>query len=377
MKFGRAKNFDINFNHRCSDLSLFLQFNDFAYEIADVSHVNAANVYGLMDSFSSTITSFALSSDSEWPYVTVPHFEVRGQKFFNVSSAQLLSFAPVVYDVEAWNAYSVQNQGWIQESYDLRGDDAIPDPISTEVYRFDEERNTVVVNDHSEYAPLWQEASAPSNTATINADLYSHDIFHKVFDFARQTESAILSAVFDPTDLLGEEALYQTGDGIFHPESILVQNIYDSFDASTRMVVGALIAVIPWGLYFEGLLHEGANGLICVLRDTCGDEFTYRLDGPHATYVGEGDLHDRRYDDLEFYTEFASFVDFSDADNDAIDAHCEYSLHIFPSLELEEAYHSKKPFLFTVAVVLVFFFTSLIFMVYDFLVSVPLFYYEE
>ena len=72
------------FDHRCSDLSIFLQFNDFAYEIADVSHVNAANVYGLMDSFSSTITSFALSSDSEWPYVTVPHFEVRGQKFFNV-----------------------------------------------------------------------------------------------------------------------------------------------------------------------------------------------------------------------------------------------------------------------------------------------------
>ena len=325
-----------------------------------------------MDSFRSTITSFALSAGAAWPNVTVPHYEVRGQKFFNVSAGKLLSFAPLVTDLDAWNAFSVREQGWIQESYDLRGDDRIPEPIRTQVYELNEEGKPVAVNHRPEYAPLWQQARAPADTKNINFDLYSNELFRKVFDFSRLTDSAILSQVFDPATLLGGDASNTFGEAMAHPESILVETVYDSFDASTRNVVGALVAAIPWSLYFEGLLHEGANGLICVLKNTCGDEFTYRLDGPEAHYLGEGDRHDRYYDDFEFITEFAPFVDFTNADDDSIAAHCEYSLHIYPSAALEEAYHSKKPFLFTIAVVMVFIFTSLIFMVYDFLVRMGL-----
>ena len=58
-----------------------------------------------------------------------------------------------------------------------------------------------------------------------------------MFNFARTTDSAVLSQVFDPTTLLGEEAMFVAGDGRVHPESILVQNIYDNFDLRSRKVV--------------------------------------------------------------------------------------------------------------------------------------------
>jgi hypothetical protein len=345
-----------------------------------VSQANAENIYGLMDSCSSTITSFALSTDAQWPYVTIPHFEVRGEKFFNVSSARLLAFAPVVHDkdVDAWNRYSVQEQGWIAESYRLRGDtQRNPNPIHDQVYRTDANGREEAVPESSsssgvEYAPLWQEASAPTNVDGINYNLYSNSLFRKVFDFARMTRSAVLSAVTDPSTLFGDEAGHaqDSTDGLLaDPDSILVQNVYDTFDERERQVVAALIAVLPWKVYFEGLMHDGANGLICVLRDTCGAEFTYRLDGPKAVYLGQGDHHEAEFDDLEFARPFAPFIDYSTADTASMEAHCEYSLHIFPSSVLEKAYHSRKPTLFTIAVVSVFFFTSIVFVTYDFLVQ--------
>jgi hypothetical protein len=86
-------------------------------------------------------------------------------------------------------------------------------------------------------------------------------------------------------------------------------------------------------------------------------------------FLGKGDHHDSKYDSLEFAAPFAPFVDFSDADDDSLDAHCEYSLHIYPTQDLEDEYRTSKPAVFTSVVVLVFLFTSMVFMIYDFLVQ--------
>ena len=288
----------------------------------------------------------------------------------NISNSQLLSFAPIVSNLDTWSSYSVANQNWIQESYDLRGDTTSPAPIESKVYYRHEDGSKIPEEaGKAEYAPLWQEARAPSDTSSINFNLMSHEVFDKVFNLARQVKTAVLSEVFDPATLLGEEALFKDANGEVHPVSILVQPVFDEFDEETRSVVGAVVAVLPWDIYFENLLHDGAEGLVCVMRDTCGDVFSYRIDGPHATFLGTGDHHDSKYDSLEFAVPFAPFVDFSDADDDSVDAHCEYSLHIYPTQDLEDEYHTSKPAVFTSVVVLVFVFTTLVFMTYDFLVQ--------
>jgi hypothetical protein len=45
--------------------------------------------------------------------------------------------------------------------------------------------------------------------------------------------------------------------------------------------------------------------MVVVLHSTCGDHYTYQLDGPDAIFLGEGDLHDTSYDYMEVDTEFA------------------------------------------------------------------------
>ena len=394
-------------------------------------------MYGLVESFSSTITSYALDTNSKWPYVTMPHMEARGSDFLSVSNAHLVGFAPIVNldNINEWNSYSILNQGWIQDSYNYINENdyevvvleeevvvvignttsnatavtasansssaeapaasssssvgVAPDPIRHQVHRTDpKEGNVIAVNKDTidSYVdivvPLWQEAHAPLDTQMINNDLYSHPIFRKVFDFSRDTNSAILSQVFPVEELLGEEArvvyskkeLYGTDDYAgteeIHPESILVQNVYDTFNKNTRQVVGALVTVIPWDIYLNDVLHEGANGVVCVLKDTCGDAFTYKLYGREAVFLGEGDLHESKYDYLEYVTPFAPFIDFTAADDDLVAAHCEYSLHIYPSTEMEDEYHNNKPIYYSIGAVSVFLITSFVFLLYDVMVRI-------
>jgi hypothetical protein len=306
------------------------------------------------------------------PFVTVPHFEVRGQHFKAVSDANVIAYTPIVSEenLELWNDYSNENQGWIQESYVLRGaEDETASPIIPFIYRNSSEGKPVREIGGGEYSPLWQQANAPSDDKIINFNLLSHDLYHKTFDFARATKSAILSQVFDPSGLFGNNALFRREDKDVNPECILVQPVYDGFEKNTSNVVGAVIAVLPWDLYFEDLLHEGADGLICVLTDTCGDAFTYRIDGPVTTYLGEGDLHESKYDYLEQTVLFTPPQDFNGATEAQKESHCEYYLHIYPSSGLEDDYHTSQPAVFTAAVVLVFFFTTMVFLIYDLLVQ--------
>jgi hypothetical protein len=341
-------------------LLLKTKFKDFAFEIDDASHRNAENVYRVLESFSTSITSIALDHESTWPNITVPHFEVRGDRFRAAIDARLVSFCPIVTDVEEWNDYSVEHQAWMAESYEWRGEEDSPDPIPTQVYRVLEGGTMVPEQDKVEYCPLWQQSEAPNDTSVINFNLLSHDIFGRVFDLMRYFKAPVLSQAFDPSTLLGSGARLDTD----HPESILVHPVFAEFDYTT--VVGAVIAVIPWDTYFSDLLHYGANGVICVIVDTCGDDFTYRVDGPRATYLGKGDLHNPKYDFLEH----VAAVDFSKSQEvDGEGNHCGYTLHLFPAEDLEQEYYTNLPGIFCAFVFLIFLFTSAVFMIYDFLVQ--------
>jgi hypothetical protein len=71
------------------------------------------------------------------------------------------------------------------------------------------------------------------------------------------------------------------------------------------------------------------------------------------------------------YSNIFTFTSFSriEEDNDDADVHCFYSLHVYPSTDMEASYATNKPAIFTAVVVLVFIFTASVFMLYDFFVT--------
>jgi hypothetical protein len=161
------------------------------------------------------------------------------------------------------------------------------------------------------------------------------------------------------------------GDSFGHlgetPESLLLQPIFEDFSADAK-IVAHFAAVLEWDLYFENILHAGADGIILVVKDTCNEEFTFEINGPNVTFLGHADFHDKKYDHLVRSTRFATFgKNDEDEEEDAIedDEACKFFLYIYPSDKMHDVYTTNAAALATMAVVLIFFFTALVFVVYD------------
>ena len=86
--------------------------------------------------------------------------------------------------------------------------------------------------------------------------------------------------------------------------------IYSSFDVDRSdmdNLVGYVAGVGLWDFYLSRLLPEGVKGVYAVLSNTCSQTVTYSINGPVATYLGEGDLHGGEFDYLEKSLVFEGF----------------------------------------------------------------------
>jgi hypothetical protein len=96
------------------------------------------------------------------------------------------------------------------------------------------------------------------------------------------------------------------------PHALSMAPVYKDFNQtsnreSSDSVVGYVCGFAPWDLYLSRLLPEGVNGVYAVLSNSCAQTVTYLINGPIATYLGEGDLHQPQYDSLKQQLDFTGF----------------------------------------------------------------------
>lgn len=349
----------------------------------------AKNIYMTVGGFSSTVTSNYLSTrGAEWPFVNMPYFEVHGNGVNELANSLFLAFAPYVNasEMDRWNLYTRYMQGWIQEgveySAELHADyfnetkKMQVDAIYPYIFRHgpgNDSDSVVQVQipetvdssstDKGRFMPVWQVAPAPHDPKIINYNLLDNDVFQRVNNGMHSVNKPVLS---EATDLafLYEGSIY---DDPTHPHSFLLQPIYHDFVNHTEAdILGSLVAVIGWDYYFKNLLPPEAHGVIVVMKDTCGDMFSYQINGMEAVFLGYGDHQEPAYSHLE---EASLFDPLTRLEVSEEHLHCEYDMHIYPSKELEDDYMTNKPIIYTVVVISVFLCTVMVFVLYDFLVQ--------
>jgi class 3 adenylate cyclase len=143
--------------------------------------------------------------------------------------------------------------------------------------------------------------------------------------------------------------------------------VFDRPDGD-RKLTGMLLSAVYWRTYFREILPPGANGIIVILENTCNQQYTYRIDGVEAKFLGHGDLHDTKYNDLESVADFEE-INADEVSEDLQGANCQYRVRVFPSQEFEDDRTTSKPALYALALALVFFFTSAVFILYDYCVE--------
>lgn len=232
---------------------------------------------------------------------------------------------------------------------------------SRDLYTFD--GNIAVEGDATLYTPVWQFGPNVLDPSLINLDLHSHPVIKRVIDDVQLLNESLISEIFDVTFVLGFTEANQRVDDI--PRSVVVQAVHETFDETSR-VVGYLIAVEAWTHFFERALPHGVDGFIVDIKSSCGPEFTFQVDGPDATFVGQGDLHNSKYDDISLSSVFSPFR----SRGEEYDAtHCQKTLHVYPSELFEAPFHTNKPYLYAGAVLLMFSITCGVFLFYDYTVQ--------
>ena len=407
-----------------------IEFYDNANNIMDVCETHLRQSLRSLDDFGVAVTSYGRTS-FEWPYVTIPDFGVRAASVRNTANIGFLGLAPRIDDTkrQVWGNWSSSGASsstdWIEDAlaYEQEfrsvGSSSDKDSILNDGYgrrmvkEDDEEEGlktpvkvssttgvamsiykkdgsqSIVDQGESSYYPMWYHS--PVQKDLINYNILSHRQSGEEAQIAINSQRVVISRVLDimsSADDVGG-VTYQATDEPFGevalPGSYIYFPIFSSYHyhrTSHRELVGLLIATFDWKSYLSPRkIPDTANGIHIVVANACGDAFTFQVQQEAIVFVGEGDLHERQFDDMMVAMDLPTILKTTTTDNDDgedrissngiefNDEYCSMSLHIFPSNGMKRTYYSDKPMFFTIMIVVVFLFTAVVFETYDWMVE--------
>lgn len=410
------------------------QFQSYAKQLIEASKRNAETTFGIVNNFAITSSSFADDTNQAWPNVTIPDFADRNHRLVDFSRSNRILFAPIVPTAkfEPWMQYARTNKIKMYEddiSYlpvnqqQLTAEDLAMNESFPWVFKFADtddtidtttNKNAVVVEivpekiaDQTIIVPTWQ--TYPLSVPPLTYyNIISNDETKNAFDVTMLTRKPTLilgKSKTQTSDIKVEEKINggemerKTFEAELISQSFLVQPIFERYSLeldSEKRIVGILLVVIDWELYFQNILNKDAKGLIVVLSSSCSSSsknkiedkdrysVTYRVDGPNVEVIGDfvssgnrgGDVHDPKYDYLKIEKSFADFnVMYEKEEEDKIlmDKHdiCipKITLTIYPSEDLESLFKSNNPGMYAIGVIVVFVITNIVFIIYDYFVT--------
>jgi len=258
-------------------------FTNIATQLANAANRNVKQSMNIIQSVSTAATSYASQTDSKWPYVTIPDFEVQMHQIRALSGGQMIFFTPIIADetLDAWGMYSTQNQAWIEEGlhvindgYQVDNQVNHTDPGRIPPFLHTLQGNKVPMSPRGYYAPLWQFSPPPSTANMVNLDLfYIFPWFETLSSEVLMTRHPILSETIDMHVLFSSKTTQDNNeDPIVAPaaneegyestqqhqqeqvHSILMYPVFETF-APDAPIRGFLLALVPWEEYFHNVLQ--------------------------------------------------------------------------------------------------------------------------
>ncbi|KAG7339562.1 adenylate and guanylate cyclase catalytic domain containing protein [Nitzschia inconspicua] len=390
------------------------KFESSADAVIKASNENVLQSFNALETLSVTLTSFVKEQmDNGYPssFITVPDTEFHLGKASQNANAFGIAFMPHVAkeDYFLWEEFSAANQDWIAEANLALGRDdprfhdntTFLTPFIFDTVPFDangnemdlsyalatcrnvngttlSEQNSLVFEkrrvavdpddyDMDYYTPAWQWTPAPNPNVTDfelgNFNLLFDPLFNQNFYILEQTRKTTFYDVCDGSKVFNPATL---PPGLY---SLTSTPIFEDFQ-DVAPIVGTITALITWKGFFENILVEKSEPVYAVVTNRCaGKTSTFLIEGAEATFMGNFDAHDSRYDGLERSAGFADFA-YSEEFLNAIDGHaCTYTLLVYPTKQMEDMYSSNDPWIYAAVVIAIFIFTAIAFFLFDCLVQ--------
>jgi len=352
-------------------------------------------------SLSNAWTAYALQSNSTWPFVTIPHSAQELEPFLSLADASALTVFPIVprHLRAEWEAYSVKNQHWIDD--DLSHSDR-PLTTSDENETPEETADTIspyiknyvgVDTSPGIWLPWWQYAPVIPNRWFVNFNRLAWNGFGAQLETLLQAKATLSETItfvpgldyqstrdyafFDQLLRAGASGQsYNPGEPlsyIFYP---ILQDFDDGNDPHNPKVVAILSATVNWKSYFQDILPDSAQGIVCVVRNSAGQAFTYQVNGRAAEFLGMQDMHDPQFNHMKLTADYSNFHTANNNNQTkqytgvpVDDQTISYHIDVYPSVVLQNQYYSQNPVYFALIMASVFVVCALIFCIYNFLVE--------
>jgi hypothetical protein len=225
----------------------------------------------------------------------------------------------------------------------------------------------------------WDLYSDPENTAIENVfktglvTFSSAYLIHVEGDDEINESNEIYADFFKDYIDPGEESMEPISDINYPVRSNAADNVaIPGLNNETDSNVVAMLALsIYWRDMLQNILPTGADGVDVVFSGECSPSFTYRINGPTTTYRGSGDLHEPAYSHMGTSANLFNLPGSgrSYSGLPISQDYCPYTLTVYPSAVMQGHYTTQTPMLFTIAAVMIFLFTSAVFVLYDIMVE--------
>ncbi|KAL3939182.1 MAG: hypothetical protein SGBAC_006040 [Bacillariaceae sp.] len=325
--------------------------------------------FGAIDMFFSDVTA---NANGTWPLVTPPEFTRRITELHSMVG---LSFSLLLPRVDKdrrteWEEYSVANQGWLRESLafttGVNKEDVEVDPILPQIFNIHSTDGRGPDTGPGPYFPIWM-LHPPQ--AGININMHNYPPQRDVMDFVIANKRPAFGTnddYIDPEKPRGREysVLQSTPNLNYQNDAFAFAQfpVYDNL-SENRTVAAIFYTLLYWRKYFSGLLPKGSDGIYVILENTCGQQYTYIVDGLEAKFASHGDLHSPEYDYLKRETTIDLIFDIEESIPD--DTTCHYGIRVYPSDEFRDSYTTHEPLQFAIMLGGVFVFTAAVFLLYD------------
>ena len=143
------------------------------------------------------------------------------------ASSELIVVAPIVQasQLQDWANYSNTNQGWIDESFAVYGNETSYDlnPIPSSAYRFGRFKGRTVLKPEDgadpnyPVAPFWQMSRPPFDTSIVNYNSLSVETYQRMYDAMMSSRSWVMGEA--GPNILIDYTISQLDHDILHSDS--------------------------------------------------------------------------------------------------------------------------------------------------------------
>ena len=269
------------------------------------------------------ITSTAIHTGADFPFVTVPSFEIDARAACRQAAVEAVVWFPIVQEEERarWTNYS-KEQGpiWAEESRELYkamgrevfssieaqyGDEAYSEPEIGDIFELDYTLPPPFRKESppGTVTPFWQSSPPGFTTGFVNYNRYADPAFRPMMDAVHETREGVFTAGL-PLAFLSTSSHGGGAHILFHnqftynelnatsafdsPHSFLIEPVFDDLDGyknPNAKVVAYIMSIVAWDHYLQNLLPEGVSGIYAVLKNSCDQSWTYKLDGRRVSFL--------------------------------------------------------------------------------------------